>query len=53
MTWQLMWCNVRVAALNATFKLLVIYRLGAWLIIYAYINVLLFSYYFSKLYYLH
>ena len=26
MTWQLMWRNVRVAALNATLQLLVIYR---------------------------
>ena len=25
--WQLMWCNMRAAALNATFQLLVIYRL--------------------------
>ena len=28
MTWQLMWCNVRAAALNSTFQLLVIYRFG-------------------------
>ena len=27
MTWQLMWCNVRAAALNATLQFLVIYRL--------------------------
>ena len=27
MTWQLMWCNVRAASLNATFQLLVIYSL--------------------------
>ena len=27
MTWQLMWRNVRAAALNATLQLLVIYRL--------------------------
>ena len=27
MTWQLMWCNVRAVALNATFQLLVLYRL--------------------------
>ena len=27
MMWQLMWCNVRAAALNATLQLLVIYRL--------------------------
>ena len=26
MTWQLMWHNVRAAALNATLQLLVIYR---------------------------
>ena len=27
MTWQLMWHNVRVAALNATLQVLVIYRI--------------------------
>ena len=27
MTWQLMWLNLSVATLNATFQLLVIYRL--------------------------
>ena len=26
MTWQLMWCNVRAAALNVMLQLLVIYR---------------------------
>ena len=29
MTWQLMWRNVRAAALNATLQLLIIYRFGA------------------------
>ena len=33
MMWQLMWHNVRAAALNATFQLLVIYRLGMWIMI--------------------
>ena len=33
MTWQLMWRNVRAAALNTTLQLLVIYRLVESIII--------------------
>ena len=32
MTWQLMWRNVRVAALNVTFQLLVIYKCLGWIV---------------------
>ena len=32
MTWQLMWRNIRAAALNATFQLLVIYKCLGWIV---------------------
>ena len=36
-TWQLMWRNVRVAALNATLQFLVIYRFALRLVIWAWL----------------